>query len=72
MDKFILRVVAGASIKIYAFQGARQTLDPQRIGHLLYTLSGLLSDDCTINPYFCGWSMVFVGYCDGSSFAGNV
>ena len=37
-----------------------------------YTDSGLLSDDCTINPYFCGWSMVFVGYCDGASFAGNV
>ena len=37
-----------------------------------YTDSGLLSDDCTINPYFCGWSMVFVKYCDGASFAGNV
>ncbi|XP_065888663.1 uncharacterized protein [Dysidea avara] len=34
--------------------------------------SGLLSDDCTINPNFCGWSMVFVGYCDGASFAGYV
>ena len=37
-----------------------------------YTDSGLLSDDCTINPYYCGWSMVFVGYCDGASFAGYV
>ena len=37
-----------------------------------YTFSGLLSDDCTINPHFCGWSMVYVGYCDGASFAGNV
>ena len=35
-------------------------------------ISGLFSDDCTINPYFCGWSMVYVRYCDGASFAGNV
>ena len=33
---------------------------------------GLLSDDCTDNPYFCGWSMAHVRYCDGASFAGNV
>ena len=33
---------------------------------------GLMSDDCTINPNFCGWSMVYAGYCDGASFAGNV
>ena len=37
-----------------------------------YTYSGLLSDDCTDNPYFCGWSMVYVAYCDGASFSGNV
>ena len=37
-----------------------------------YTYSGLLSDDCTINPYFCGWSMVLIGSYDGASFAGNV
>ena len=36
------------------------------------TYSGLLSDNCTINPDFCGWSMVYIGYCDGASFAGNV
>jgi len=36
------------------------------------TYSGLLSDDCTVNPDFCGWSMIFIGYCDGASFAGNV
>jgi len=36
------------------------------------TYSGLLSDDCTVNPNFCGWSMVFIGYCDGASFSGNV
>ena len=36
------------------------------------TYTGLLSDDCAINPYFCGWSMVVIAYCDGASFAGNV
>ncbi|XP_065887895.1 uncharacterized protein [Dysidea avara] len=36
------------------------------------TYSGLLSDDCTVNPDFCGWSMVYIGYCDGASFSGNV
>ena len=34
--------------------------------------SGLLSDDCNINPHFCGWSMIVAAYCDGASFAGNV
>ena len=33
---------------------------------------GVMSDDCKVNPHFCGWSMVYVGYCDGASFAGNV
>ena len=35
-------------------------------------LSGFLSDDCTVNPDFCGWSLVYVKYCDGASFAGNM
>ena len=34
--------------------------------------SGLLSDDCKVNPHFCGWSMMYASYCDGASFAGNV
>ena len=38
----------------------------------ILVFSGLLSDHCTVNPYFCGWSMIYVGYCDGASFAGNV
>ena len=33
---------------------------------------GLISDNCTANPHFCGWSVVYVGYCDGASFSGNV
>ncbi|XP_065887728.1 uncharacterized protein [Dysidea avara] len=38
----------------------------------IVSFSGLLSDDCTINPDYCGWSMVYIGYCDGASFAGYV
>ena len=37
-----------------------------------FFVSGLLSDDCEVNPHFWGWSMIFVAYCDGASFAGNV
>ena len=36
------------------------------------TKEGFLSDDCFDNPHFCGWSMVYVRYCDGASFSGNV
>ncbi|XP_065888037.1 uncharacterized protein [Dysidea avara] len=36
------------------------------------TIDGLLSDDCTENPHFCGWSVVFIPYCDGGVFSGNV
>ena len=35
-------------------------------------VEGFLSDNCPENPYFCGWSMVFIPYCDGAFFAGNV
>eukprot|EP00040_Diaphanoeca_grandis_P028198 m.162258 g.162258 ORF g.162258 m.162258 type:complete len:518 (-) comp31270_c0_seq1:36-1589(-) len=33
---------------------------------------GILSKNCTLNPDFCTWSHVFIGYCDGSSFSGRV
>jgi len=32
--------------------------------------NGLLSSDCTINPYFCNATKVHLNYCDGASFAG--
>ena len=35
-------------------------------------LDGFLSDDPAVNPDFHNWNMVYVIYCDGSSFAGNV
>ena len=35
-------------------------------------VEGFLSDNCSENPHFCGWLMVFVPYCDGAFFAGNV
>ncbi|XP_065888035.1 uncharacterized protein [Dysidea avara] len=35
-------------------------------------LSGFLSDDCTENPHFCGWSVAFIPYCDGGIYSGNV
>jgi len=36
------------------------------------TLPGLLSDECTVNPDFCGCSMIYVRYCDGASYSGNM
>ena len=33
---------------------------------------GFLSDNCLVNPHFCGWTKVFIPYCDGAFFAGNV
>jgi hypothetical protein len=32
--------------------------------------SGSLSNDPAVNPHMAGWNKVFVGYCDGGSFAG--
>ena len=32
---------------------------------------GLLSTDCTRNPHFCNWTVVYFIYCDGSSFTGS-
>ena len=37
-----------------------------------YAFSGLLSASSIINPNFYNWNMVFVAYCDGVSFLGNV
>eukprot|EP00928_Gymnodinium_smaydae_P091011 TRINITY_DN74714_c0_g1_i1.p1 TRINITY_DN74714_c0_g1~~TRINITY_DN74714_c0_g1_i1.p1 ORF type:complete len:469 (-),score=49.11 TRINITY_DN74714_c0_g1_i1:166-1476(-) len=33
---------------------------------------GLLSNSCSINPDFCNWNKVYVRYCDGASYSGNV
>ena len=35
-------------------------------------LGGFLSDDPKVNPDFYNWNTVYVKYCDGASFAGNV
>eukprot|EP01046_Picozoa_sp_COSAG06_P007387 COSAG06_NODE_360_length_16832_cov_9.250209_19_plen_247_part_00 len=32
---------------------------------------GLMSTNCTTNPRFCDWSVVYFMYCDGSSFTGS-
>eukprot|EP00040_Diaphanoeca_grandis_P025423 m.140846 g.140846 ORF g.140846 m.140846 type:complete len:451 (+) comp30142_c0_seq1:212-1564(+) len=32
---------------------------------------GIMSTDCTLNPRFCKWSVVYFMYCDGSSFSGD-
>ena len=36
-----------------------------------YCCDGILSANSTINPDFSSWNLVFVGYCDGSSFSGD-
>jgi len=33
---------------------------------------GILSDDCSLNPTFCNYNRVYLPYCDGNSFAGDV
>lgn len=34
------------------------------------SMGGMLSMDQTTNPYFAGWTKVWLGYCDGNSFSG--
>ena len=34
--------------------------------------SGFVSDNENVNPVFFDWNLVFVPYCDGASFTGNV
>jgi hypothetical protein len=34
--------------------------------------NGILSNDSTLNPTFYNYSMVFMVYCDGASYSGNV
>ena len=36
-----------------------------------YCCEGILSSNSTVNPDFYDWNLVFIGYCDGSSFSGN-
>ena len=49
--------------------------DRSRVFHFLAPITGefhgFLSDNATVNPDFYNWNMVFLMYCDGSSFAGN-
>ncbi|PKA48252.1 hypothetical protein AXF42_Ash020649 [Apostasia shenzhenica] len=37
----------------------------------LEVFSGILSNDCILNPDFCNWNRVKLRYCDGASFAGD-
>lgn len=37
-----------------------------------YSARDVLSPNCTLNPYFCDWSMVYAQYLDGTSRSGNV
>lgn len=37
-----------------------------------YEMFGFLSSDPTVNPDFYNWNAVFLMYCDGGSFAGDV
>ena len=34
-------------------------------------LDGKFSDDDTVNPDLYNWNVVYLGYCDGGSFAGD-
>ena len=36
------------------------------------TFDGFLSDDPQINPLFFNWTLVYLMYCDGASFSGDV
>ena len=38
--------------------------------HMVFSETGLYSNDPKINPDFHNWNMVFIIYCDGSSFTG--
>jgi len=46
------------------------TLSPSN--QLCCSLGGFLSDDPAQNPNFYTWNLAWIGYCDGSSFSGNL
>jgi hypothetical protein len=33
--------------------------------------AGIMSSDCTVNPHFCNWTVVYFMYCDGSSWSSD-
>ena len=33
---------------------------------------GIISGNATLNPDFAAWNAVFIGYCDGGSFSGQL
>lgn len=35
------------------------------------SIGGIMSNNNATNPYFAGWSKVWLGYCDGNSFSGS-
>eukprot|EP00040_Diaphanoeca_grandis_P041529 m.263069 g.263069 ORF g.263069 m.263069 type:complete len:423 (+) comp48404_c0_seq1:27-1295(+) len=47
------------------------TSSPPSTGSNWYCCDGILSGNATENPLFHDWTMVFINYCDGSSFTGN-
>jgi hypothetical protein len=33
---------------------------------------GIIDPDCSNNPVFCEWSVAYLGYCDGTSYTGDL
>ena len=72
--KWIIHMEGGGYCgnEVECVERSRTDLGSSKHWKELITLEGFLSDNCTENPHFCGWSMVFIPYCDGASFSGNV
>eukprot|EP00662_Eupelagonemidae_sp_cell21_P057860 gene57860-biopygen67048 len=51
-------------------KGSSRTWQAQ--GHFGFVQFGILNRRPAVNPHFHTWNKVFIGYCDGTSFSGNL
>lgn len=72
-DKWILHLEGGGwcGDEADCLQRSKTALGSSINWPLTAEFHGFLSDDPAVNPDFYSWNMVFLMYCDGSSFSGK-
>ena len=50
-------------------QRSRTELGSSKLWPASFPLGGIFSDNKTVNGEFYNWNVVYLGYCDGSSFS---
>ena len=56
----------------YCLARSRTSLGSSHFWPATTSFEGFLSDNEQVNPDFHNWSVAYVKYCDGASFAGDV